>query len=191
MATYLGRVIKPIGQNMERYLQIKWGKKLCTAIRCSFWRNRFTRSSTRWPSVERPTQPTKFSMLERVIGERHPAAPWKRLLRKGVFPYEHVKNFATLDEQQLPPRVAFHSSLSGETCLKDDYGYAQSLWSVFSCRTLRDYMQLYLTTDVCLLADVFENFRATCHEAYKLDPAYFVFGVERDVQEYEAGGEAA
>ena len=104
-------------------------------------------------------------MLERVIGERHPAAPWKRLLRKGVFPYEHVKTFATLDEQQLPPRAAFHSSLSGETCSEDDYGYAQSVWREFGCRTLREYMQLYLTTDVCLLANVFENFRATCHEA--------------------------
>ena len=67
-------------------------------------------------------------MLERVIGERHPAAPWKRLLRKGVFPYEHVKTFATLDEKQLPPRAAFHSSLSKETCFEDDYGYAQGVW---------------------------------------------------------------
>ena len=123
---------------------------------------------------ERRNQPTKFSMLKQVIGKRHPAAPWKRLLRKGVFLYEHVKTFATLDEQQLPPRAAFYSSLSGETCSEDDYVYAQSVWREFGFSTLREYMQLYLTTDVCLLADVFENFRATCHEAYEIDPAYFV-----------------
>ena len=124
---------------------------------------------------EKPIKPTKFSMLERVIGERHPAAPWKRLLRKGVFPYEHVKTSATLDEQQLPPRAAFHNSLSGETCSEGDYGYAQSVWREFRCSTLREFIQRYLTTDVCLLADVFENCRETCHEAYELDPAYFVF----------------
>ena len=28
MATYPGRAIKPIGQNMERYLQIKWGRNM-------------------------------------------------------------------------------------------------------------------------------------------------------------------
>ena len=28
MATYPGRAIKPIGQNMERYLQIKWGRHM-------------------------------------------------------------------------------------------------------------------------------------------------------------------
>ena len=114
---------------------------------------------------ENPNQTTKFSMFERVIEERHPAVPWKGLLRKGVFPYEHVKTFATLDEQQLPLRAAFYSSLSGETCFEDDYGYAQGVWREFGCRTLRECMQLYLTTDVCLLADVFENFRATGHKA--------------------------
>ena len=39
-------------------------------------------------------------------------------------------------------------------------------------------MQLYLTTDVCLLADDFKNFRAICHEAHELDPAYFVSAPE-------------
>ena len=39
---------------------------------------------------------------------------------------------------------------------------------------LRDYMQLYLTTDVCLLADVVEHFRAICNKADQFGPAYIV-----------------
>ena len=39
---------------------------------------------------------------------------------------------------------------------------------------MRDYLELYLFTDLCLLEDVFETFRATSKEAYNLDLAYIL-----------------
>ena len=56
---------------------------------------------------------------------------------------------------------------------EDDYQHSQKVWKEFGIRNLGDYQDLYLRTDVILLANVFETFRDTCLEHYKLDPAHF------------------
>ena len=42
------------------------------------------------------------------------------------------------------------------------------------CETIKDYMKLYLLVDVLLLLEVFERFRDTMFDKYKLDPRWFV-----------------
>ena len=37
-----------------------------------------------------------------------------------------------------------------------------------------EYHDMYLISDILLLADVFENFRKTCLQGYKLDPAHYL-----------------
>ena len=98
----------------------------------------------------------------------------KLLTRKGVFPYEYLNHMDVLNETALPPREAFDSRLSGTEISEAEYAHAQNVWTTFQCQSMRDYLELYLFTDVCLLADVFQTFRATRTEAYELDPAYFV-----------------
>ncbi|KYN13278.1 hypothetical protein ALC57_14541, partial [Trachymyrmex cornetzi] len=95
------------------------------------------------------------------------------LTRKGVFPYEFIDSVDKLNETSLPPRELFNSSLTDETASDDNYQHATNVWRRFCIETLGDYSDLYLKTDVLLLADIFENFRDTCIESYELDPAYY------------------
>ena len=50
---------------------------------------------------------------------------------------------------------------------------AQKVWDVLKCTNFGDYHDLYLKTDVLLLADVFENFRNLCLTTYGVDPAHY------------------
>ncbi|KYN04793.1 hypothetical protein ALC62_04331 [Cyphomyrmex costatus] len=95
------------------------------------------------------------------------------LTRKGVFPYEYMDSVERLNDTRLPPRESFHSSLTGDTVSESDYAHAENVWQRFSVRTLGEYSDLYLKTDVLLLADVFENFRDSCVASYGLDPAHY------------------
>ncbi|KYN06789.1 hypothetical protein ALC62_02255, partial [Cyphomyrmex costatus] len=95
------------------------------------------------------------------------------LIRKGVFPYEYVDCVEKLNDTRLPPRKSFHSSLTGDTVSESDYAHAVNVWKRFSVRTLGEYSDLYLKTDVLLLTDVFENFRESCVASYGLDPAHY------------------
>ena len=67
----------------------------------------------------------------------------------------------------------FYSKLNDEYITDEEYEHAQTAWKAFGCKTLGNYHDLYVKTDVALLADVFENFRKLCQEQYGLDPAHY------------------
>ena len=112
----------------------------------------------------------KFKLLTQYIVD-----PTKQdlLLRKGVYPYDYVDSPTKLTETALPPQAAFYSILNQEAISAEDYAHAENIWRVFQCRTMGDYHDVYLKSDVILLADVFESFRDTAMKTYKLDPAHY------------------
>jgi hypothetical protein len=95
------------------------------------------------------------------------------LLRKGVYPYDYMSTWSRFEETELPPQSEFYSKLSESGITDADYAHGQDVWNKFGCENLGDYHDLYMVTDVLLLADVFENFRSICLEYYELDPAHY------------------
>ena len=95
------------------------------------------------------------------------------ITRKGVFPYDYVSSIHKLDEKHLPSKEEFYSKLNDEHISDEDYQHALNVFYTFNCKSIRDYHDLYLKSDVLLLSDVFENFRKTCLKHYKLDPAHY------------------
>ena len=77
------------------------------------------------------------------------------------------------EDTQLPPIEDFYSKLSNSDISEDDYKHAQKVWETFNIKTLGEYQDLYCTTDVLLLADIFENFRDLSIKDYGLDPAHY------------------
>ena len=54
-----------------------------------------------------------------------------------------------------------------------NYKHTCSIWREFRIRNIGEYHDLYLRTDVVLLANIFESFRRVCLENYGLDPSHF------------------
>ena len=68
----------------------------------------------------------------------------------------------------------FFSSLKDRCISGKDYFKAINVWNVFKMNTVGDCHDLYLKTDVLLLADVFENFIKTCLDYHGLDPCHYL-----------------
>ena len=77
------------------------------------------------------------------------------------------------EETSLPNIEAFYSNLNMSGVNDEDYNHACKVWRKFEIKNMGEYHDLYLRTDVVLLAHVLESFRRVCLENYGLDPSHF------------------
>ena len=83
---------------------------------------------------------------------------------------DSLKKFS---EDKLPNKCKFSSSLKDECISEKDYLKAFDVWNVLKMNAMGDYHDLYLKTDVLLLADVFEKFINTCLNYYELNLCHY------------------
>ena len=85
-----------------------------------------------------------------------------------------MDSWERLDVKLLHHKKDFYSDLNIKDTTDIDYRHAKRLFKNFNNKNLVDFHDLYVQSDILLLADVFENFKNKCIEIYELDPAHFL-----------------
>jgi hypothetical protein len=169
LGLYKDRELNVIGQTLEKYMTVSWGDHIVFKDSMQFLGS----------SLDRLTECLRKGGRDKFKYLLDGFAPAKEeninlLLRKGIYPYDYMDSAARLDETALPPIEKFYSRLCNEQCKPKDYAYAKDVWKAFGCTRMLDYHNIYLKTDVLLLACVFESFRTMSLTTYGLDPAHYV-----------------
>ena len=97
-----------------------------------------------------------------------------KITRKGFFPYSYLDCFKKFEKPLPEYGSLWKNTLTGKIDISlSDYQYAIDVYNLFGCKNLGEYHDIYLKTDVLILADIFEKFRSVCLNVYKLDPSHF------------------
>ena len=154
--------INCIPNNMEKYMAFMLGNHL--VFLDSF---QFMSSSLDNLTKNLPDDAFKYTKQE------FKKEQFNLMKQKGIYPYDYMDSFNKFNETKLPNKQDFYSILNNEHISDEQYMLAQNVWNTFNLKTMGDYHDLYLKSDIVLLADVFENFRKTCLQYYKLDPCHY------------------
>ena len=155
--------INVIASNAEKYITFKIGKHLKFIDSYQFMASPLANLAKALPDNKYIYTSEAFS------GEK-----LDLMKAKGVYPYDYMDSFQKFSQTQLPKRDDFYSLLTDEEISDSEYAHAQKVWETFGIENMGQYHDLYLKSDVLLLADIFENFREQYLHTYGLDPAHYV-----------------
>ena len=153
--------INAIPNNMEKYMAFMLGNHLTFIDSFQFMSSSLDKLVSNLPKEALIYTSKKFKGKKLDL-----------MSQKGVYPYDFMDSFDKFNEK-LPLKEDFYSILNDEHITDKDYQHAQTVWETFMLKTMGEYHDLYLKSDILLLADVFENFRKTCLQYYKLDPCHY------------------
>ena len=110
---------------------------------------------------------TRCSFIWNFIREKRPDAPENKkqemfdlLLSKQEFCYSYISSGQILDEPSLPAYEKWNEGFRfQEIYEKKDYDKAVRVFDLFQCRTIGQYLDLYLTIDLVLMELVFLEWR--------------------------------
>ena len=89
------------------------------------------------------------------------------------FPYMYA-NPDNLENKDLPEKKYFNNILTMKDISDKEYNNVQSFYKKMKFNIIKEYLSCYLTSDITLLADNFNNFRKIIFDQFQLDPVKYI-----------------
>lgn len=118
----------------------------------------------------------QLPLTEKYLKTIFPQINFKREnIGKLKFFYNLIDNYEICDEpnKKFPEIDKFYNDLTGKHIAQDEYDFTKSLYDSLKNPNYGVFYDIYLTIDVLLIYDVFQNFVENCLKMFKISPHYY------------------
>lgn len=124
-------------------------------------------------SLAETLQPEDLIVTKDVFGDPELSS---LMCRKLPYPYEYFDSYARYFDPEIPAREHFYSTLRQESISVEEHAFAVSLYEKLGCTNLLQFTRAYVTSDTCILADIWGAHRRQTYKMFGLEATAFVSG---------------
>ena len=110
---------------------------------------------------------------DRIITKRHFPDNFELLKEKVSFSYEWLTK-ENIFEKELPSIDKFYSSLKLQNVSKEEYNKTIEIYKKLGCKSVKDYLKIYMKLYIILQADIFNFFRNTIWDKFEIDCSKYI-----------------
>ena len=115
----------------------------------------------------------KLSDEHKIVTKKHFPNNFELLKEKVCFPYEWLTE-ENLYDKNLPSIDKFYSSLKLQNISKKEYDKTIEIFNKLKCKSVKDYLEIYMKLDICLQADIFSVFRDAIWNKFEIDCSKYI-----------------
>ena len=115
----------------------------------------------------------KLSDDDKLVTKKHFSDNFELLKTKVSFPYEWLTR-ENIYDKELPTIDKFYSSLKLQNISKKEYEKTLEIYKKLKCKNIKEYLDTYMTLDVCLQTDIFNAFRNIIWDKFEIDCTKYI-----------------
>ena len=115
----------------------------------------------------------KLPDKDKIITKKHFSDNFDLLKEKICFPYEWQTK-KNIYDKQLSSIDKFYSSLKLQNITQKQYDKTIEIYKKLNCKNFKEFLDIYMRLDICLLADIFNVFRNSIWDKFEIDCTKYV-----------------